>query len=301
MATVSMIHSSGCELGDVPTSVTPLHRAGHGSPLVLLHGVNMSWRAWRPVLPFLINRHDVFVPTMAGHRGGPALGSDLSRGISGVVDVLCDQLDEAGIETAHLAGNSLGGWVALELARRGRARSVVAISPAGCWQSRRDLVRLLCLFWVARLACGAAPLWGLVSNPALRRTWLSRVVAHPTRISTDDLKDMIADAAHCDAIGRVLEGAVALRQLEPFDVAVCPVRIAWAERDRTTPYRRYGYPMRQVVRGAEFVSLPGVGHMPMFDDPRLVARAILEVTSSVDESSGDVGTVRRRSVARWSA
>jgi len=93
MATVSVLHPSGDQAGATPE----FHRAGEGTPLVLLHGANMSWRAWRPVLPFLAGRHDVYVPTMAGHRGGPILDVDSDHGMSAVVDSLCDQLDRAGI------------------------------------------------------------------------------------------------------------------------------------------------------------------------------------------------------------
>jgi pimeloyl-ACP methyl ester carboxylesterase len=299
MATVSRLHPSGDQAG----SSSEFHREGQGSPLVLLHGANMSWRAWRPVLPFLTGRHDVFVPTMAGHRGGPILGADSDHGMKAVVDVLCDQLDQAGIETAHIAGNSLGGWAALELARRGRARSVIAMSPAGAWKSRRDLVRLLFMFRMARAAIGTPPLRALAGNPALRSAWLGRVVEHPGRISNEDLAGMVADAVACSVLSSVLSGRVPLHMLEPLDVAVCPIRVAWAEHDRTIPYHRYGHPMRARIPGAEFTMLPGVGHVPMSDDPRLVARTILEVTSAVDEAAEEIRprTRRRTPKARLSA
>jgi pimeloyl-ACP methyl ester carboxylesterase len=300
MASVSILHPSGNEPGpDLEVgAVSDFHRAGQGTPLVLLHGANMSWRVWRPVLPFLTGRHDIFVPTMAGHRGGPVLGPDSDHGMTAVVDSLCDQLDRAGIETAHLAGNSLGGWAALELARRGRARSVTAISPAGCWQSRRDLIRLLLMFRMARTAVGTPSLRALAGNPAMRRAWLGRVVEHPGRVGAEDLVDMIEDAMGCTALSGALSGRVRLRPLEPLDVAVCPIRVAWAQYDRTIPWRRYGRPMQARIPGAEFITMPGVGHVPMSDDPRLVARTILEVTSAVDEAARDVPRRTRRRAAR---
>jgi pimeloyl-ACP methyl ester carboxylesterase len=242
----------------------------------------MSWRAWRPVLPFLVGRHDVFAPTLAGHRGGPPLAPHPAPGIEVLVDVLCDQFDQAGIETAHLVGNSLGGWVALELARRGRARSVLGLSPAGTWATRRDLMRLLCMFRVGSTAVGSRPLAALARNGLLRRAVLSRIVAHPGRIPVEGSDDMVADLGNCPMLGALLAGKVSVGQLAEFDIALCPVKIAWAERDHLTPYHRYGRPMRKAVRGAEFVVLPGVGHVPMYDDPRLVARTILEFTGGVD-------------------
>ncbi|MGI8814455.1 MAG: alpha/beta fold hydrolase [Pseudonocardia sp.] len=117
-------------------------------------------------------------------------------------------------------------------------------------------------------------------------------------MSAQDLADMIADAVECTALSGALSGRVQLQPLEPFDVALCPVRIAWAERDRTIPYRRYGHPMRAKVPGAEFITLPGVGHVPMSDDPRLVARTILEMTGAVDDAAQDLPRPARRRAIR---
>ncbi|MDT7623526.1 MAG: hypothetical protein QOF99_4427 [Pseudonocardiales bacterium] len=270
---------------ELPDSFTPSYRAGRGTPLVLLHGATMSWRAWRPVLPFLVGRHDVFVPTLVGHRGGPSLAPDARPGMDAIVDVLCEQLDEAGIETAHLAGNSLGGWVALELARRGRARSVIGFSPAGAWRTRRDLERLVWLFRTARAGLGNPRLGPLVRNGVLQRLGLTRVASHPGRIPAEDVREMIADMVGCDVFDRMFGGEHDGLGLAPFDVAHCPVHIAWALRDRVISYRRFGRPMRELIPGAQFSMLPGVGHLPMYDDPRLVARTILELTSSVDAAN----------------
>ena len=129
-----------------------VYRGGSGSPLVLLHGAAMSWRAWEPVLEPLGEYHRVVAPTLPGHRGGPAWDADGGPfTIDRLVDGVCEQLDAEGIDTAHVVGNSLGGWVALELVRRGRARSAVAISPAGGWRSGWDLRRLLWSFRVLRV------------------------------------------------------------------------------------------------------------------------------------------------------
>jgi pimeloyl-ACP methyl ester carboxylesterase len=273
------------QVPELPDCFTPSYRAGRGTPLVLLHGATMSWRAWRPVLPFLVGRHDVFAPTLTGHRGGPGLRPGATPGMAAIVDQLCDQFDEAGIETAHLVGNSLGGWVALELARRGRARSVVAFSPAGAWRSRRDFERLVALFGTAHAVLGNPMLGPLVRNRVLQHVGLTRVAAHPGRIPAEDVREMIADMVGCEMFGAMFRSGLEVSGLAPFDVAHCPVRIAWASRDRVISYRRFGRPMRELVPGAEFSLLPGIGHLPMYDDPRLVARTVLELTSVVDAAN----------------
>jgi pimeloyl-ACP methyl ester carboxylesterase len=285
-------------LVDSASPVTPFFRGGQGTPLVLLHGITMSWRVWRPVLPLLVSQHDVFAPTLAGHRGGPGLRPGATPGVSAVVDVLCDQLDEAGIRTAHLVGNSLGGWVALELARRGRARSVVGISPAGSWRTRRDLLRLTWMFRAGHTALGNPRLSWMARHPLLRGVMLSQMSAHPGRIPEQDVEGLLADFEDCALFTALFDATARLQPLAGFDAAPCPVTIAWAARDRVIPFRRYGRPMRQVVRGAEFVTLPDVGHVPMHDDPELIARTILGTTAPVDAAAQD-NRQRYRWYHRW--
>jgi pimeloyl-ACP methyl ester carboxylesterase len=103
-------------------------------PVVLLHGIAMSGKAWQDVVPLLSNYHEVFTPTALGHRGGPPVQRRPAT-ITDVVDAAEHYLDERGLERPHLAGNSLGGLVAIELARRGRAASVCAFSPIGFWSA----------------------------------------------------------------------------------------------------------------------------------------------------------------------
>jgi pimeloyl-ACP methyl ester carboxylesterase len=257
-------------------------RAGSGSGLVLLHGVSMSWRVWKPVIPMLVARHDVFAPTLAGHRGGPGLLPGASPGIGAVADALCDQLDRAGMDTPHVVGNSLGGWIALELARRGRARSVTAFSPAGSWRTNSDLARLILMFRMAHRAMSSPFLAPFTSNRTVRRASLRRLMAHPERVPEHEMVEMTADFEQCPMFAALATGSARLHRIEPLDIAQCPVHIAWAQRDRLIPYRRFGRPLHELVPGAQFSMLPGVGHVPMYDDPKLIARTILEMTTRLD-------------------
>ena len=112
-------------------SFTPSHRGGSGSPMVCLHGFTDTWRTWELVLPALEREHDVLAPTLAGHAGGPPIEGEVTTAV--LADAVERAMDEAGFETAHIVGNSLGGYLALQLAARGRARTVVALAPAGGW------------------------------------------------------------------------------------------------------------------------------------------------------------------------
>ena len=262
------------------------HRGGTGTPLVLLHGLTGSWRAWRPVLAGLEADHDVLAPTLPGHHHGPELPAGEAATLSSLADATERILDAGGIETAHLVGNSLGGWIAIELGRRGRARSVTALSPAGGWTSSRDVRRVVTVLSAgqALLARGETlGLFSLIRRPGFRRLAFRNVMEHAERIPAGDAIEMMRDAIGCEVFGAFVTW---VRDASPLAAAVSeqsyPIRIAWAERDRTIPFARYGEPLLAAMAGSEHVTLPAVGHVPMFDDPDLVIRTILEVTRRVD-------------------
>ena len=266
--------------------VSPSYRGGSGTPLVLLHGFTDTWRAWIKLLPALEARHDVFAPTLPGHHGGDALGGELSW--TALVDAVEGALDQQGIERAHIAGNSLGGWLALELAVRGRALSVNGICPAGGWERDSSLTKSTKAYFDRTAKVGG---WasrhaeGLVSRPGLRRLVLRDVVAHGDRVPPAEAAHMLRGSAGCTVRKEVI--AMIEREhfsdLGPIDV---PVRIAWGTEDKLLPPRKAADRLRTLVPHAEFVDLPGLGHLPMWDDPDAVARTILELTSRVDAGDG---------------
>ena len=133
------------EARDMNPDLSPEHRGGRGSPLLLLHGITATFRVWEPVFQLLEEQHEVIAPTLAGHLGASALAAGVVANIK-----LAGRPDRGPPGRArncrpHVAGNSLGGWIALELARRGRARTVVAFSPPAAWCSARDLARVSAL------------------------------------------------------------------------------------------------------------------------------------------------------------
>jgi alpha-beta hydrolase superfamily lysophospholipase len=238
------------------------------------------------VLELLEPQHAVFAPTLPGHRGGPAIAAVGTVNVAAIADGVEKLLDTAGIGTAHIVGNSLGGWVALELGRRGRARSVVALSPAGGWERSRDMRRVLRLLSYGRAALTRRDLLGLdafLRRPRSRRMLLRLAMERGDRISVSDARDMVDDLLFCTAFPGVARW---LRTAPPLDHRdtrpQCPIRIAWGGRDRTIPYARFGRAFVGTVPGAEHVTMPGVGHVPMFDDPELVAQTILDVTLKRD-------------------
>jgi pimeloyl-ACP methyl ester carboxylesterase len=278
-----------------PLELTPGHRAGTGTPLLLLHGVGAIWRAWSPVVPYLESHHDVIVPTLAGHGGGPPLDPLVAPSVQALVDALEDELDKLGMEKVHIAGNSLGGWLGMELARRGRARSLVLFSPAGAWHSQR---RIELRASAIRLSVGAlgrcAPRAdAIAANAVLRWPLLAGQVAHPNRVPPEDLAAFIRAGGAAPVVVPLLR-QIPLRQVEPLPAARdYPVRLVWADRDRVLPFDGFGTAMLGRIPGAELIRLRDVGHVPMSDNPARVAELILEVTADVDRAAESTERVDR--------
>jgi pimeloyl-ACP methyl ester carboxylesterase len=254
---------------------TAAHRGGDGPPLVLLHGFTDTWRTWEPVLPLLERRFTVFAPALAGHAGGPALDGSLSAGT--LVDAVERALDAAGIGLAHVAGNSLGGYVALQLAERGRARSVVALAPAGGWDDGGSGLEETIDFFTTmqRLVEHAAPhADSIASTVAGRRRATRYVTTRFEHLPPDLVAHQIRGAAACDALP-LLE--VARREGYPLDAEriTCPVRIVWGTEDAVLPWPAAAARYRNDrLPHADWVVLDGVGHCPQLDVPLEAAQLI---------------------------
>jgi pimeloyl-ACP methyl ester carboxylesterase len=266
--------------------VEPRHRTGSGEPLVLLHGFTGTWRVWLPVIPELARRFDVFAPTLGGHCGADPWQEGVEPTVASLADAAEAELDSAGIETAHVAGNSLGGWLALELAKRGRARSVVAIAPAGGWTEgdERELRRLTGFFHrTHKLTTLAYPrARGLVTRPRLRKLMFRDVMEHGDRMPPGDALHMMQGVLECPIFFEFLDAVVRDGPAVDLEQISCPVRIAWAEKDTIFPVERYAETL-SAVPGVEVVRLAGLGHVPMWDDPGVVARTIADFAARHSE------------------
>jgi pimeloyl-ACP methyl ester carboxylesterase len=253
------------------------------SALVLLHGILMSGNAWQDVVPLLSSHHQVYTPTAAGHCGGPPVRRRPAT-VSDLVDAAERYLDERGLDRPHLAGLSLGGWMAIELARRGRAATVCALAPAGFWSvgdSTQARVKQQVHKFVAvgRFARPVRPVAALaIKSATVRRLGLRNAACHADRISAAQSLELLGDIIGCTVNVDDLIGSG--EQIAPLDPLPCPVTIAWSENDAVVPVAACDRMAREQVPQASFTILPGVGHDPMIDDPELVARTILRVTGA---------------------
>ena len=246
------------------------HREGAGEPLVLLHGIGHHWQGFAPVLPLLCGQREVVAVDLPGFGGSPPLPAGVEPHPERLADAVEAFLDELGWDAPHVAGNSLGGWIALVLARRGRARTAVALSPAGFWNRWEHAYSTAMLRLTHATAGGAAD---LQRNVVARTLGGGLMMARPWRLDGD----AAAAAARALAEAPAFEATLDVMSRSHFTGgAEVPetATVAWGERDRLL-LPRQGERARRALPRARHVVLPGCGHLPMSDDPALVAGVIL--------------------------
>ena len=260
---------------------TAAHRGGSGPPMLLLHGFTGSWRVWELVLAQLERRHDVLAPTLPGHVGGPPIGDRATS--DEILDAVELMMDQAGFATAHLVGNSVGGYIALRLAERGRAQSVVALAPAGGWaKDDATLAPTLALFteWQRTFRELAPHADAIVRSPEGRRRVTSALTVNVEHIPPELIVAMMNATAFCPGTQPLIDTALREGYGLEAERITCPVRIVWGTADTLLPWpssaARYRH---EWLPHADWVELDGVGHCPQLDVPLETAQLILGFTA----------------------
>lgn len=261
---------------------SPSHRGGSGPPLLCLHGFMDTWRTWELVLPALERRHDTLALTLPGHAGGPPVTGKLSTEV--FVDAVERAMDLAGFEVAHLVGNSLGGYVAFQLAARGRAATVVAFAPAGGWvpsdRSYEDLLQAQRLLQ-EQMKAAAPQAQAFVATAEGRRRASQLITTNFEHIPPELLAHQMLGIASCRAAAALIENALQEGWTLDAENVTCPVRIVWGTADKLLPWPQAAARYRNDwLPQADWVILDGIGHCPQLDVPVEAAQLILDFTSS---------------------
>jgi pimeloyl-ACP methyl ester carboxylesterase len=224
------------------------------------------------MLPLLEPRFDVLAADLPGFGHSPPLPAGTEPTPEALADAVEAAMDDAGFDRAVLCGNSLGGWIALELARRGRAISVVAISPAGLQHRRekgwgRNI--LLGMRWAARNLPAPDPILRSRLGPIL---FAGPVVARPWRLDPNEFAEVLRLFAEAPGFLDTLPHTFG-RQPKGLNQIDVPVRILWGTRDLLL-LPRQGRRFERLIPNAELRYLDGLGHTPMSDDPELLAELV---------------------------
>ncbi|MDH6221412.1 alpha/beta fold hydrolase [Streptomyces pseudovenezuelae] len=250
-------------------------RVGRGEPLLLLHGIGHHRQVWDPVVDILATEREVIAVDLPGFGASPALPDGLAYDLAttaGVFGAFCEALE---LDRPHVAGNSLGGLLALELGREKLARSVTALSPAGFWSEAERRYAFGVLIAMRRISRQLPlPLVERLSRSAAGRAMLtSTIYARPGRRSPEAVVAETLALAQATGFDATLRAGGSV--LFTDDVPGIPVTVAWGTRDMLL-VRRQGVRAKRIIPKARLVRLPGCGHCPMNDDPALVARVLLD-------------------------
>lgn len=262
-------------------SFTASHRGGLGPPLVCIHGFTDTWRTWELVLPALEDRHEVLALTLAGHAGGPAIEGQISD--TTLADAAQQAMAQAGFASAHIVGNSLGGYISLQLAARGLAQSVVVLAPAGGWaqgdESYKDTLEHFRS--TQELLRAAEPhIDAILATTEGRRNATQFTTVNFEHIPVDLLAHQMRGVVACKAADALIDHALH----EGWDLDAeridCPARVVWGTEDKLLHWPGAATRFREDwLPNADWVVLDGVGHCPQLDVPLEAAQLILGLTA----------------------
>ncbi|MDX1504864.1 MAG: alpha/beta fold hydrolase [Spongiibacter sp.] len=265
---------TGSEAPGAPSAGTSREAA---IPVLLLHGATSLHDIWSPLLPLFSATQPVIAMPLPGHLEGEPVALDRPVTIERLADDIIAIMARQGVYSAHVVGNSLGGWLALELARKGFAASVTAFSPAGSWPDERAFLR------IARamvFACRVFPLLRPLMTPlmrltAVRKLLFSSQMKYGERVSVAEAQRMLLGVCHCPVIPPLIASfgnGGGLKPMPPLDI---PVHIVWSGEDRVLPREVFMPPMQQALPWAAYSILEDAGHVPMYDQPDAMV-AIIE-------------------------
>jgi pimeloyl-ACP methyl ester carboxylesterase len=260
-------------------------RQGTGPPLVLIHALGSSRAAWDPVVARLGKRFDVIAVDLPGFGESAPLPPGDEPHPARLAAAVADLLDDLRVDRPHVTGNSIGGWVALELARLRPVSSVTLLSPAGLWRGGTPLYCRVSLR-ITREACRHASglLSRLVASRPGRILVLGQTHGRPTRVTPERARAQIDVLGTSTGFDPAL-AATAHRHYTAGPAPGIPVTVAFGSRDLILLSRRWRR-LDELPADTRSAALPGCGHIPMSDSPAAVLAVI--GTGTRDDSTGPI-------------
>jgi pimeloyl-ACP methyl ester carboxylesterase len=250
-------------------------RRGSGEPLVLIHGIGSRWQMWSPVIDALAQHRDVIALDVPGFGASPRPPQGTKPGIPTMTDMLVEFWQSLGIDRPHVAGNSMGGWLALEMARRGVVRSATGLSPAGFHVAPERAFELASLVVTRTLAKAGRPLAPkAMRTPFGRKLTLSSLIGKPAQMQPDEAVLSVQGVADATWFWPTL-GALCIDRFSGGEEINVPVTIAWGEHDHLLLPRQAPRALAEIP-SARYVLLRDCGHVPAWDNPELVTKTILD-------------------------
>ena len=253
-------------------------RRGHGRPLLLVHGLGAGWRSWAPMIDLLAQRREVIAVDLPGFGETPPLTGEVS--IATLTDSVADFIREQGLDGVATVGQSMGGRMVLELARRGVGGDTVALDPGGFWSDREVAVFGATLRpSIALVRALRSRLPALLASPVGRTVLLAQLSARPWALSAETVLPDVAGLADAPSTGAALEALTKGPKQQGAPAGTVPgrVTIGWGRRDLVTV-------PKQAARATELFPdavlhwFERCGHFPQWDAPKEAAQLVLDRT-----------------------
>jgi pimeloyl-ACP methyl ester carboxylesterase len=252
-------------------------RRGVGAPIVLLHALGSSRYSFDPIIPALARHFDVIAIDLPGFGDSEPFSASVEPTPAALAEAVAEQLDQLGVQSPHLVGNSLGGWVALELAAIHPTASVALLAPAGLWRGNTplyDRASLRATRWLSRHA--ARPLSPLLEYRLVRGLVLGQTHGRPMHMTPQQARAAVYWLATCPGFEATLK-ATANRRYVATRPINAPITVAFGSRDLVL-LKSQSRHLDQLPPGTYVEVLPRCGHLPMADDPSTVSNFILRST-----------------------
>ena len=248
-----------------------------GLPLILIHGMGSAATAWQLVVPELAKSYRVITVDLPGH-GETQLPAGLDMSPKSLAEYVLETMDSLKINKAHLVGNSLGGWTALELAaiQPERVASILGLAPAGLWLAPFNV-----RYPGTAIARNLASSLKVVSPFGLKYEWGRKLgfgdVSPQWRKYSYQLC-LDATLALGDAAGYfpAWDALIKKRFDEQISPTV-PITIIFGDSDKTLPASSC-QEKSLAPKHATWLNWESCGHAPMWDYPERVVAEIEKLT-----------------------
>ena len=249
--------------------VNVVDTGGAGKPvMVFVHGLSGTWQNWLLNIPAFMDSHRVIAPDLPGFGGSPMPREKIS--IKGYARILDELLRQLGVESAVVVGNSMGGFVAAELALSfsTMVEKLVLVSAAGLSieEQRRAPLLVGARVWAGTATRAGARGHSVITRPRARRLGLQLIVRYPEQLSPE-LTYELTRGAGTPGFVPAMEALLSYSFRDQLARIEVPTLVVWGRNDMLVPSHDAREYVRLIGANARREMFEDTGHLSMVERP----------------------------------